>query len=93
MYSKIDPNFQNFIQSSFVEGNDPAKSPGVADTESSNYSIGYRGGKRRRGRGGRGRGRGRGSSLSLQRNMSKDSLKYSQSGCSYSFQIKKQLAD
>lgn len=76
-----------------MEGNDPVKSPGVVDTESSNYSLGYRGGKRRRGRGGRGRGRGRGSSLSLQRNMSKDSLKYSQSGCSYSFQIKKQLAD
>ena len=65
MYAKIDPTFQNFIQSSFVEGNDPDKFPGVADTESSNYSIGYRGGKRRRGRGGRGRGRGRGASLSL----------------------------
>lgn len=64
MYAKIDPSFQDFVNSSFIEGNDPAKSPGV-ETESSNYSAsGYRGGKRRRGRGGRGRGRGR-PSLSL----------------------------
>ena len=90
MYAKIDPTFQNFVLSSFVDDrNDPAKNPGI-DTESSNYSAGrYRGDKRRRGRGGRGRGRGRGGNLSLQRNISKDSLKYSQSGCSYSFGIKK----
>ena len=89
MYSKIDPSFQNYVQNSFVNGNDPAKSPGV-DTESSNYS-GYRGGKRRGRPAGRGRGRGRGSSLTLK--SGEISLKYSQSGCSIPFHLKKSMAD
>ena len=80
MYTKIDPAFESFVKTCFNDGNDPAKSPGILNTDDSYYSSrgGYRGGKRRRGRGrGRGRPRGRDGSLSLQRNQSKDSIKYS----------------
>ena len=79
MYSKMDPDFEEYVRSSFKGGNDP-----VGFELDSNFEG--RGGYKKKGRGsrGRGRGRGRGGGLSLQRNQSKDSLKFSQSGCAYS---------
>lgn len=88
MYSKMDPDFEQYVQTSFQGGNDPVGFELDSNLES-------KGGYKKKGRGsrGRGRGRGRGGGLSLQRNQSKDSLKFSQSGCAYSLQIKKELAD
>ena len=83
MYCKLDPTFKSHVMNYFSEENDP-------ENESSNYSVrGYRGGMRRRAGRGRGRGRSKSRSLSLQRSLT--SL-YSQSGCSYSWAVKKQLA-
>ena len=83
MYCKLDPTFKSHVMNHFSEENDP-------ENESSNYSVrGYRGGMRRRAGRGRGRGRSKSRSLSLQRSLT--SL-YSQSGCSYSWAVKKQLA-